>query len=340
MRRDSRAGDGEVRPLISLCMATCLRADLFPESLEGLMRQTYPALEIVVLVDGADERSLRVLEACGDPRVRWITTPSPSGMVPAWNRVVRESCGKYFLFCADDDVLLPNAIDAQVELLERCPKVAFCHADFAFIDDDGRELGRWTSHEGTFVRPGAAEWARYVVRTGCCMQTTVVRRRSWDEVDGWDEDAGNPGDNSLYLKLLRIGDVGHVGVLACRYRLRTHNPDSWDKRFRDVREFHALSVRHLSAPPPDCPSVAPVRRRFGASLARRTVPLLLSAPSETARQQLRAWLTAEVWPLSMYGRAVALSETMGATGLLATAVRGEAYARGLARRAVRRVRGR
>ena len=81
------------------------------------------------------------------------------------------------------------------------------------------------------------------------MQTCVVRRELWDQVGGWDEDAGYPGDNSLYLKLLRIADVGHVGHFACSYRVRTRNPDSWQKNVNKVKEDVALASKHLATAP-------------------------------------------------------------------------------------------
>jgi len=113
-------------PLVSLCMATYLRMDLFPESLQGLLRQTYEPLEIVVLAEGADEEAIRVLKTCAYPRLRWFSTAQPSGMVKAWNLVCKASKGKYFLFCAHDDVLLDGAIDGQVELMEKHESIGFC----------------------------------------------------------------------------------------------------------------------------------------------------------------------------------------------------------------------
>src|ERR1035437_5635034 len=231
------------KPLVSLCMATCLRSDLFAASLRGLLAQVYEPLEILVLVDGANEQSIALLDSCNDTRLRWFATPKPSGMVRAWNVVCKESKGKYFLFCADDDILLPNAIEHHVKLLEENPRVGFCHGDFIFIDDEDREIGRWISHEGTWIKSCKQEWPRYLVQTRCCMQTTVVRRKAWDDVNGWDEDAGNPGDNSLYLKLLRDWDVAHVSHITCKYRIRTKNPDNWVKKYRNLREYHALAIK-------------------------------------------------------------------------------------------------
>src|ERR1041384_2900440 len=91
------------RPLVSICCSTSSRPDLFPETLRGLLRQTYAPLEIVVLVDGDNADSIALLESCGDPRLRWFATSKPSGMIAAWNKVVAAARGKYFLYCADDD---------------------------------------------------------------------------------------------------------------------------------------------------------------------------------------------------------------------------------------------
>jgi glycosyltransferase involved in cell wall biosynthesis len=239
------------RPLVSICCSTHSRPDLFEQSLKSFLRQTYEPLEIVVLVDGANPASIEILEKNADPRLRWFTTPTPSGMIPAWNKVVGPSTGTYFLFCADDDVLLDHAVDAQVWMLDENPRVGFTHADFHFIDDDGNRIGEWQSHEGTWIKPGLREWERYLTQPKCCMQTAVVRKSLWDQVGGWDEDAGYPGDNSLYLKLLRIADVGHVARFTCDYRVRTKSPDSWLKNSNKVKEDIALARKHLANPPPE-----------------------------------------------------------------------------------------
>jgi GT2 family glycosyltransferase len=314
-------------------MATCLRADLFPEALAGLLRQTYSPLEIVVLADGSDPGSLSVLKNTGDPRVRWITTPAPSGMVPAWNRVVREARGKYVLFCADDDVLLERAIDQQVGLMETHDVVAFCHADFIFIDDDGAEIGRWVSHRGRFIDAGADTWPDFIVRTRCCMQTTVVRKSAWDRVGGWDEDAGNPGDNSLYLKLLRHGSVAHVPHVACKYRIRTRKPDSWEKKFSNLREFLALSEKNLAHPPTGLrTSVARVRRRLMSNMARTAIPVAVSAPGGEELGRIREWMRKSIWPGSGFGRVCAWADKMGALAWVGVILGIETRARQLAKR--------
>jgi glycosyltransferase involved in cell wall biosynthesis len=256
------------------------------------LRQTYAPLEIVVLADGANAASIALLERCGDPRLRWFATPQPSGMIGAWNKVVASARGKYFLYCADDDVLCDHAIDPQIGLLEAHPNVGFCHADFYLIDDAGHTIGEWRSHEGTWVKSRRVEWQRYLSHPRCCMQTCVVRRDLWEQAGGWDESAGYPGDNSLYLKLLRLSDVGHSENFACRYRIRTHIPDSWEKNAQKVRDDFTLAARHLENPPDFCRAfLSRLERNVRNHAARNAIAVLADRRGSTEEiAALAAWV--------------------------------------------------
>jgi glycosyltransferase involved in cell wall biosynthesis len=281
------------KPLVSLCCSTFSRPDLFRESLSGLLRQTYYPLEIVVLVDGGNPSSIRILEEHADPRLHWFTTEKPSGMIAAWNSVVSRSKGKYFLYCADDDVLLDSAVDRQIDCLEQNRQVGFCHADFYLIDDQSNRIGDWRSHEGNWIKKGLSEWEKYLRQPRCCMQTTVVRRELWDKVGGWDEDAGYPGDNSLYLKLLRISDVGHISHYACNYRVRTQTPDSWIKNSSKVKEDIILARKHLDIPPNNMTSrIGHLRRKVNQHFCLNALSVLAdNRGTSSERLEFIDWLT-------------------------------------------------
>jgi glycosyltransferase involved in cell wall biosynthesis len=284
-------------------MSTYSHSQHFPESLAGLLKQTYSPLEIIVLVDGAHPESLALLERTQDPRLRFFTTPVPSGMIPAWNKVCSEAEGKYLLYCADDDVLLPHAIDKQVEQMERHTSVTFSHADFIYVDEAGTEIGRWVSPRGEFVRSGIEAWNLFVVQTRCCMQTTVVRRSIWEQVGGWDDDAGYPGDNSLYLKLLRLGAEGHVAHTACRYRVRRNHPDPPQKKFLYLQEHHALAKKHLDDPPEGLTvSLYSVRTKAMQHIAWVGLPLIVNTEDRVLGNSVADWMSRCVWPESRWRR--------------------------------------
>lgn len=324
-------------PLVSLCCSTYSRPDLFEQSLEGMISQVYEPLEIVVLVDGGNPQSIALLTKCSDKRLRWFATDKPSGMIPAWNKVVRASKGRYFLYCADDDILCADAVERQVAVLESNDNVGFCHGDFFLIDDDGKRVGDWRSHEGTWIKPGLAEWQRYLLQPKCCMQTCVVRRSLWELVGGWDEDAGYPGDNSLYLKLLRISDVGHVAHYACHYRVRTRSPDSWLKNSNKVREDVALARKHLA----NLPAALAGRRKVlenGVRIHFSLNALTVLGDRRGAladREPFARWVRDELLPVGLTGAMLRAVLFLGLEEGMNVVRSVQVRLRGLARRFVR-----
>ncbi len=333
------------KPLVSLIMSTYSHAQHFPASLEGLLIQTYDPLEIIVLADGSNPESLELLNACDDPRLRYITTPEPSGWTPAWNRVGAEVKGKYLLYCAHDDILLPRAIDQQIYQMEAEDRVVFSHADFIYMDENAVDIGQWVSPNGTFIRAGPDAWQLYVIQTRCCMQTTVYRRDAWERVGGWDDDAGHPGDNSLYLKLLGVGDEGHVAQIACRYRVRKNNPDPPDKRFVYLQEHLALGLKHLAAPPKGLNvPVAEIRSRLLQHVAQVGLTIMHNAPTPVLKREIRDWLSRNVWPDSRWGKLWPFLSVVGGLPILNAGMSAYRRMRGLAAsrvaKVLRSVRGR
>jgi hypothetical protein len=141
---------------------------------------------------------------------------------------------------ADDDWLEDGAIPTLAAFLDAHPRAGFVFGDFKSVDrDTERLIDVWRSPRGEFVAEGLSEYVRYVTCSRGCLQATLWRRPTFDAVDGFD-DAGNPSDNSLYLKFLKISDVGHVPTVICNYSIRVKEPDDDRRRLRIVQEDLAL----------------------------------------------------------------------------------------------------
>lgn len=62
----------------------------FPEAIESLLHQTVSDFNILVIVDGADDRSLQYLETVLDDRLRVLTQPN-RGLTATLNRMLHET---------------------------------------------------------------------------------------------------------------------------------------------------------------------------------------------------------------------------------------------------------
>lgn len=91
--------------LCSVVVTTWRRPEPLRATLDSLLRQSYAALEIVVVCDGPDTETAAVAEAfAGELRIRWITHEVNRGLPAARNTGAAHARGEIVLFL-DDDVL-------------------------------------------------------------------------------------------------------------------------------------------------------------------------------------------------------------------------------------------
>jgi glycosyltransferase involved in cell wall biosynthesis len=75
-----------------------------------------PDLEVIVVVDGPDDETCRVLAAIGDPRLRVLVQPAKGGAPNARNVGARTARGRWTAMLDDDDEWLPHKLEVQLKL--------------------------------------------------------------------------------------------------------------------------------------------------------------------------------------------------------------------------------
>ena len=144
------------RPLISVVVPYRDRTRYLPDCLEGLARQTYRALEVVIADDGSTSADalerLRDLQSRSWPWPLRVVHLEHGGLGPARNGGWRSAVGELVTFIDDDDV----AFDHLVETLWRARVIS--GADVAvggarFFHGDGAP----SAHTGDVVRISLCE---------------------------------------------------------------------------------------------------------------------------------------------------------------------------------------
>lgn len=95
----------------SVVVTTWKRPVLLRDTVESLIHQTYPEVEIVVVCDGEDEEVRTIAETyCENTRIRWIFHVENRGLPAARNTGAKEARGDVILFLDDDVVADPELL--------------------------------------------------------------------------------------------------------------------------------------------------------------------------------------------------------------------------------------
>jgi hypothetical protein len=103
-------------PVATILIPTFNRLEILRGCLEFHSKQTYPALEILVVNDGGESPAEIVKQF---PRARLLDRTENIGADAVIRVALPEARGKYCCICPDDDHLYPDFIERHVDILER-----------------------------------------------------------------------------------------------------------------------------------------------------------------------------------------------------------------------------
>lgn len=176
-------------PSISVVIPAYNSAGFIANTLQSVLAQTLPPLEILVVDDGSKDNTAEVVRGFA-PRVRLVQQAN-AGPSAARNHGIRESQGEWIALLDADDSWLPNKLERQARAMT--PDVALVHC---YAVNEERPLDR----EVTFD----VLWEHNHIGTS----TTVVRRQALLEVGGFPEDRKFIGAED-YNTWLRLTGAGH-----------------------------------------------------------------------------------------------------------------------------------
>ena len=101
-------------PLITAVIPTRRRAGLVLRAVRSALGQTYPNVEVVVVVDGPDAETVETLQGLAESRLRVIALAENVGGSKARNIGVREAQGRWIALLDDDDQWMPEKLAKQM----------------------------------------------------------------------------------------------------------------------------------------------------------------------------------------------------------------------------------
>lgn len=241
--------------LVSVIIPTYNRADLIGATLDSVLAQTYPHIEVLVADDGSTDDTAAVVAGYGE-RVTFLPLPHVGLPAAARNAAIARARGAYLAFLDSDDLWLPDKLARQVTALEAYPDAGLCGTDALVLrEGEGEPRDR-------LLVPGAAASGRVLPRlladNFLINSSVLLRRAVFDQAGPLSEEPLLRAleDYDLWLRCAALSEVVSLDAPLVIYRDSPHSirgeqlpARAWEGRVRVMERIAAfLTDRHLLTP--------------------------------------------------------------------------------------------
>ncbi len=231
-------------PLVSILIPAYNAEQWIAETLRCALGQTWPCKEIIVVDDGSKDRTAEIARSFTNRGVTVVVQPN-QGASAARNHAFSLSKGDYIQWLDADDLLAPDKIEKQMELvMQGLSKRTLLSSPWAHF--------MYRPHVARFY-PSALwcdlspqEWLMRKMRFNVFMQTStwLVSREVTKAAGPWDIRLLGDDDGEYFCRVLLASDgVRFVPDARVYYRAFRFDGLSYVGRFPEKIEAHWLSMK-------------------------------------------------------------------------------------------------
>lgn len=257
-------------PLVSVVVPTYERVGFIAETVESVLAQDYPRIEIVLSDDGSADGTAEAVKRFGDEHptmITALTVKHNTGLPANLNRGLQAATGELVARLDGDDVMLPGKLRQGVEALRLRPDAVACSHDAEVFDSgSGRVLGLFSElYNGRRgLRQGGVELlfdpTYHMMNSATMFRASAAPRR------GWDERLRSNNDLLWHIELLRKGPVVGLQDALVRYRRHAGSMTAQPRTLEERLEEGLIAMAIVTARFPELQRMAR-RRSTGFLLA-------------------------------------------------------------------------
>lgn len=134
-------------PLVSVLIPAYNHENYIQETIESIINQTYPNIELIILDDGSKDKTWeKITELKPKCENRFVKihfeTKQNEGTCITLNKLLKLSSGEFVYIIASDDLTKPQAIEKEVKFLQDNPDYALAVGDNEYVDSMGKQIFR------------------------------------------------------------------------------------------------------------------------------------------------------------------------------------------------------
>jgi len=139
-------------PLVSVCVPMYNGEEYIRETLDSIVSQTYSNIEVVVVDDGSNDNSIKIVEEYSnkDSRIKLYRNEKNLGLVGNWERCIEKANGDWIKFLFQDDVMQSRCVEKMlIACIKHDVKFALCARNFKFEENANHKTKETFTYELT-----------------------------------------------------------------------------------------------------------------------------------------------------------------------------------------------
>lgn len=195
-------GDADV---VSVVVPTHNRAALLNDTLESLTAQTYRPLQLIVVDDGSQDDTAKVVSKAIERAPRgcqiMYERQEPAGGPAARNRGALHSTGEFIVFMDDDDISSKDFLEARVATLRAHARTNLCYGPWKRFMSSGNQYQILDS-KCESAQATEPWWYSLLANWDLLLQGCVLRRDLVSRVGPWRIELSKSQDLDYKARLL------------------------------------------------------------------------------------------------------------------------------------------
>lgn len=230
-----------LNPLISVIVPVYNAERWLSATLDSILAQTWPRVEVIVVDDGSTDSSFQLANSYARHSIA-LHRKENGGPCSARNLGLAKAQGDYIQFLDSDDVLHPDKLRLQLMAIANGPSRCAATCRYAMFRDDIDDAIFY--QDKLWATQAPIDWLINAWSNQCAMPTLawLCSRQAVDAAGIWNSDIALNNDGEFFARLiLHCEEVNFVPDSIAFYRVG--NPDS----VSSARGRRALESLHLGA---------------------------------------------------------------------------------------------
>ena len=182
--------------LISVIIPVFNGEKTIKETIYSILNQTFKDIELIVINDGSNDKSLEIINQIVDSRIKLFSYPN-AGLSASRNRGIELAKGEYISFIDADDLWTTDKLELQWKALQENPQAAVAYSWTNYINESSQFI-----KSGRRIKANGDAFSKLLVTNFLENGSNpLIRKKALEKIGGFDESLPAAEDKDMWLRL-------------------------------------------------------------------------------------------------------------------------------------------